>query len=121
MRSQSKTVSFDSAAAVIVSTGTVSTALNSQTPLFDPRGYNRVQVSAILGGGRTYSAYADFGDGNWITLGTAKGTAVALVVGPGFVGWSDGNSLPGMFPVQLKLVPSAVDAADSFTVALNLS
>lgn len=116
------TVTFASATTVAVNPGTVAKATGATTPVpvLDPHGYVRLHVKATLGGGRTWGAEADFGDGNWVALGTGKGTTVGLVVGPVTSGWTDSNNLPGMMPAQLRLTPSSVDAADSFTVRLSL-
>lgn len=122
-RTQFLTVTFASATTVTLNSGTVAKAAGTTPPIpvFDPRGYVRAHIMATLGGGRTWGAEADFGDGNWVSLGTGKGTTVGLVVGPVTSGWTDGNDRPGMLPAQIRLTPSAVDAADSFTVRLSLT
>lgn len=121
MRSQFKDVKIASATTITLP---AELGLDGPVPIFQPQGYQRVQISALLGGGRTWGVEAklsDSPDAPWVSLGTGKATTVGIVVQPDYCGWTDGNARPGMFPAALRLTPSAVDSADYFFVRLSLS
>lgn len=121
MRTLFKDVRLDSATTVTIPN---QLGFSEPVPVFQLNGYHRVQISALLGGGRTWGAEAklsDNPDAPWVSLGSGKGTAVGLVIEPDYCGWTDGNMLPGMFPAAIRLTPSAVNAADYFFVRLSLA